>query len=167
LQDIQILYEQHTQETGQVFTPDAISYAFEQTQGQPWLVNALAYQACFRDEEDRAKPITKKVLEDAKEALIKRCDTHFSVLIDSLQEPRVCAVIDAIISGENTNLNLSRDDLSYLRDLGLIKESGLVIKNPIYQEIIPRALSHAFTEKILKADWKDLLIKKQAPIFFF
>ena len=32
---------------------DAIDYAFEITQGQPWLVNALAYEACFRTCTDR------------------------------------------------------------------------------------------------------------------
>ncbi|MBT2229852.1 hypothetical protein [Nonomuraea sp. NEAU-A123] len=36
------LYDQHTQATGQEFTKDAVEWAFELTQGQPWLVNALA-----------------------------------------------------------------------------------------------------------------------------
>ena len=66
--DIKILYAQHTEDTGQIFTEEAIQYAFEQTQGQPWLVNALAYQACFRDVQDRSEIITKEVLEKAREA---------------------------------------------------------------------------------------------------
>ena len=33
-QEVRMLYQQHTQETGQKFTDDAIVYAFEQTQGQ-------------------------------------------------------------------------------------------------------------------------------------
>ncbi|MES2199117.1 MAG: hypothetical protein V4489_02995 [Chlamydiota bacterium] len=78
LEDIKNLYRhrQHTQETGQAFTEEAMEYAFTQTQGQPWLVNALVYQACFRDVQDRSIPITKEVLEKAREALIKRCDTQ-------------------------------------------------------------------------------------------
>ncbi len=36
------LYQQHTAETGQQFSADAIQVAYELTQGQPWLVNALA-----------------------------------------------------------------------------------------------------------------------------
>ncbi|NJL61567.1 MAG: hypothetical protein HC903_06745 [Methylacidiphilales bacterium] len=36
------LYQQHTQDTGQIFTTEAIATAFDLTQGQPWLVNALA-----------------------------------------------------------------------------------------------------------------------------
>ena len=39
------LYQQHTDDTGQVFTLEAAARAFELTQGQPWLVNALARQA--------------------------------------------------------------------------------------------------------------------------
>ena len=46
-------------------------YAFEQTQGQPWLVNALAYQAGFRDVTDRTQPISLEVMQRAKETLVK------------------------------------------------------------------------------------------------
>ena len=58
-EQVKYLYEQHTQETGQEFTDEATEYTFYLTQGQPWLVNALAYQACFRDITDRTQPITK------------------------------------------------------------------------------------------------------------
>ncbi|PNK03574.1 polyketide biosynthesis operon protein CyrO, partial [Cylindrospermopsis raciborskii S07] len=43
--DVQNLYEQHTTATGQVFTPEAVQQAYYLTDGQPWLVNALARQA--------------------------------------------------------------------------------------------------------------------------
>jgi len=36
------LYAEHTGDTGQAFTPEALDRVFELTQGQPWLVNALA-----------------------------------------------------------------------------------------------------------------------------
>lgn len=36
------LYAQHTAETGQEFTGEAVERAFYYTQGQPWLVNAIA-----------------------------------------------------------------------------------------------------------------------------
>jgi hypothetical protein len=45
--DVQALYRQHTKETGQVFEPVALNRAWELTQGQPWLVNALGYEVCF------------------------------------------------------------------------------------------------------------------------
>ena len=143
LEDIQNLYRQHTQETGQVFTDEAIEYAFTQTQGQPWLVNALAYQACFRDVQARSIPITKEILENAKEALIKRCDTHMDALLDRLNEPRVLQIVDALISGGGEDQEFPIDDLQYVQDLGLIAKQGLSIANPIYQEIIPRALAYS------------------------
>jgi hypothetical protein len=41
-EEVAALYTQHTEATGQRFTPDAIAHAYELTQGQPWLVNAIA-----------------------------------------------------------------------------------------------------------------------------
>ncbi len=37
--DIELLYQQHTQATGQEFEKAALQKVFEQTDGQPWLVN--------------------------------------------------------------------------------------------------------------------------------
>ena len=149
LENIQTFYKQHTEDTGQVFTDEAISYAFEQTQGQPWLVNALAYQACFRDVKDRSLPITKEILERARESLIKRCDTHMDALIDRLQEPRVRGIIDILLSSSE-GPGFPPDDLQYVRDLGLISRKEIRIANPIYQEIIPRALAYTKQEEIMQ-----------------
>lgn len=137
------LYLQHTQETGQQFSDEAIAYAFEITQGQPWLVNALAYEACFEMVKDRSKPITKEILEQAKEALIKRRDTHIDALIDKLKEPRVRNIVDAIITGSDTSRDFPSDDIQYVRDLGFIKMAGLEIANPIYKEVFPRELTYS------------------------
>ena len=53
------LLGQHTKETGQPFTPDALDTVWTQTQGQPWLVNALADETCIHDEAaaDQRNPI--------------------------------------------------------------------------------------------------------------
>ena len=92
LEQVRELYEQHTQETGQQFTDEAIEYAFYLTQGQPWLVNALGHQACFKDVTDRSKSITKEIIDRARETLILRCDTDIDVLMNRLKEPRVHAI---------------------------------------------------------------------------
>src|SRR6056297_1547627 len=65
--EIRMLYEEHTQETGQEFEKAIFELAWDYTRGQPWLVNALAYEACFRNEEgkDRNKPITGQLFEAA------------------------------------------------------------------------------------------------------
>lgn len=51
--EVEALYRQHTKETGQAFEVKALAKAWDLTAGQPWLVNALAYETCFRMPEDR------------------------------------------------------------------------------------------------------------------
>jgi len=161
LEEVRNLYQQHTQATGQIFTEEAIAYAFVQTQGQPWLVNALGDQASTREVPDVSQPITKEALVRARDALILRRDTHIDVLIDRLKEPRVAHIIDAIISGIQRPSPFPSEDVKYATDLGLITiENGtLQIANPIYQEVIPRELTstrqHSFTQpraSFFKAD---------------
>ncbi len=151
-EEVKALYLQHTQETGQIFTEDAIAYTYEQTQGQPWLVNALGFQVTMRDLVDRSQPIQKEDMIRAREALIFRRDTHLDVLIDRLKEERVAHIIDAIIAGKRTPVPFPSEDVKYATDLGLITEQNdiLQISNPIYQEVIPRELTstrqHSFTQ---------------------
>ncbi len=142
--ELQALLHQHTDLTGQKFTPEALAYIWQQTQGQPWLVNALAYQVCFKLKEgrDRTQPITLERMKTARESLIQRRDTHLDQLTDKLKEPRVHRVIAQILAGEVQVDEFSIDDAQYIEDLGLIcRHPTWQIANPIYQEVIPRALT--------------------------
>jgi hypothetical protein len=131
------LYDQHTRETGQVFTADAKALAWELTRGQPWLVNSLARQAVENLVTDQSHPIEAAHLERAKEILIERRDTHLDSLIDRLREPRVRRIIEPILAGELLSPDLPFDDLQFVEDLGLLAPSaGLEIANPIYREIM-------------------------------
>ncbi len=115
------------------------------TQGQPWLVNALAHEVTFKMKANRgrSKPITVHMIEQAKENLILRRETHLDQLADKLNEKRVRNVIEPILSGQLAPEILLEDDVQYVYDLGLItKEGNLEIANPIYQEVIPRALTY-------------------------
>jgi hypothetical protein len=143
--DVETLYRQHTDETGQVFTPEALAYMWELTQGQPWLVNALGYETCFkmREGRDRTQPITLAQVEEAKENLILRRETHLDQLADKLDELRVQRVIEPLLAGEDFTTELNKDDVSYVLDLGLIRQTRageIRIANLIYQEVIPREL---------------------------
>ncbi|MCA1917394.1 MAG: ATP-binding protein, partial [Methanospirillum hungatei] len=44
---------EHTKETGQLFEDEALASVWNLTRGQPWLVNALAYEVCFKIEEGK------------------------------------------------------------------------------------------------------------------
>ncbi|MCC3404136.1 MAG: ATP-binding protein [Microcoleus sp. PH2017_10_PVI_O_A] len=137
------LYNQHTEDTGQVFTPEASALAFELTQGQPWLVNALAKEIVEELVTDESIAITAEHILTAKEILIKRQDTHLDSLAEKLRENRVKAIIEPILAGRELPES-SNDDRQYLVDLGLLRRDpagGLVIANPIYREVLPRVLA--------------------------
>ncbi len=140
--EVQALLGQHTDETGQVFTPDALATIWTQTQGQPWLVNALADQTCFRDgAADRRDPITAAAIVEAKEQLILRRETHLDQLADKLQEERVRRIVEPLLSGAEERHFTDRD-LEYVRDLGLVAQDlPYRIANSIYAEVIPRELT--------------------------
>lgn len=149
-EEVAELYAQHTEETGQGFTPEAAELAWYFTGGQPWLVNALARQLVREAVTDRDVEVTKEHVEAAKEALILRRDTHLDSLAKRLEEPRVRRVIEPIVAGIYPRTPIPEDDLDFVEDLGLVvsTEDGLAIANPIYREVIPRALT-SVTERLL------------------
>ena len=144
--DVTALLQQHTTATGQAFEPAALEEIWLDTQGQPWLVNALAYQACFSDTalRDRSLTVTVEHIRQAREALILRRDTHLDQLSDKLKEDRVRRVIEPLLESAGDVSGLHPDDVQYVYDLGLIKVNRpgqISIANRIYQEVIPRELT--------------------------
>ncbi len=153
--DIESLLGQHTDETGQVLTDEAQDEIWELTQGQPWLVNALAYEACFENKtgRDRSREITGEAIRDAREQLILRRETHLDQLTDKLQEERVRRVVEPLLRGTGAADSIPADDLAYVRDLGLVtRTSPVAIANPIYREVIPRDLTYTTQEMSIHHD---------------
>jgi hypothetical protein len=141
--DVRTLYAQHTADTGQIFLPKAAARAFELTQGQPWLVNALAKVAVEELAPDPTIPIAPALIDQAKDVLIQRQDTHLDSLAERLREPRVRAIIEPLLAG-TVPAELPADDVQFVQDLGLVRldpQAGLVIANPIYAAVIPRTLT--------------------------
>jgi hypothetical protein len=141
--EVAALYGQHTAETGQVFLPEALDRAFQLTQGQPWLVNALAAQLVDVLVPDVREPISTAKVDEARDILIRRQDTHLDSLIERLREPRVRAIIEPMLAGEPLG-DVPEDDIRFAVDLGLVRLSeagGLVVANPIYREVIVRTLA--------------------------
>ena len=154
--EVRSLLAQHTSETGQEFTAEAMATVFRQTQGQPWLVNALAYRACPRDDQGRygADPVTAETILEAQEELIVSRETHLDQLADKLREERVRRVVGPLLSGGDER-DFSAHDIEYVRDLGLIARQGpMRIANPIYAEVVPRELTYAAQEGLVQdAAW--------------
>jgi AAA-like domain len=142
--DIAELYDQHTQATGQSFQREIFDKVWDDTAGQPWLVNALAREACFKLEEgkDRSHPLDMELYLQAREQLIRSRATHLDQLTDKLREDRVHRVIVALLAGEVDAETISVDDLQYVQDMGLITlDQQVRISNAIYREVIPRELT--------------------------
>ena len=149
--EVRTLYQQHTAATGQTFADSIFPVLWEDTRGQPWLVNALGYEMTWEDREarDRSLPITHERYQAARERLIRSRQTHLDQLADKLREPRVHLVVAAILAGEERIDNIRDDDLQYVEDLGLITtRPSIAISNRIYQEIIPREITWAWQSTI-------------------
>ncbi len=143
------------------FSEDAAKRLYEITRGQPWLVNAIAYEIVEEMVPRKAniKKITKIEVDEAMENIIQRQEIHIKSLMDRLKEDRVRKVITPILIGSDFPEELSDDDLRYLTELGIIQlnNSGMIdIANPIYHEIIPRALVNP-TKRIIRYDLANYL----------
>jgi hypothetical protein len=139
-EEIVQLYRQHTGETGQVFEEDAVELVWQQTQGQPWLVNAIAREVIVEIlRSDYTKPVTADLVSEAIQDIILARPTHIDSLLERLKEDRVRKVIEPMILGKEF-IQRSSDDFLYTRDLGLIRvvNGRIEPSNPIYAEVIIR-----------------------------
>jgi hypothetical protein len=151
-EEICLLYQQHTDETGQVFEEHAIELVWQQTQGQPWLVNAVAREVIVKIlQSDYTQPVTAERVAKAVQTIILRRDTHIDSLLERLKEERVRKVIEPIIMGE-IYIGRMSDDFQYVTDLGLISTVGgqLAPANPIYAEVIARTLTYDMQQSLLE-----------------
>jgi hypothetical protein len=125
---IRTLYDQHTEATGQPFEPDAIKRACRWTEGQPWLINALADNIIAkRFREDYSRTVTGDDIDQSAQDLVLQNPPHFDSLAERLREPRVRRVIEPVIIGaKNLPANVSIDDVGYVIDLGLLKGNSSV-----------------------------------------
>jgi hypothetical protein len=144
-EEIRTLYGQHSEATGQAFDDSAIDRAWYWTEGQPWLVNALARQIVSgKLENDHMAEITGDHFDQAAATLIKGRSTHVGSLLARLQEPRVIRVMDAVFAGLKGTVSINSDDRQFCLDLGLLSENEnrtLRPANKIYEEVMSRTLT--------------------------
>jgi len=143
-EEVEHLYGQHTEDTGQIFPQDVMDSVYHYTQGQPWLVNAVAREITVKIlESDHAKKICPEHVEKAVETIIRRRDTHIDSLLERLKEERVRKIVEPVIVGEEKGFDFTDNDYQYVLDLGLLKnEKGVLVpSNPVYADVIIRKLS--------------------------
>ena len=142
----QALWLQHTAATSQTFDPAIFPELWEDTWGQPWLVNALGHQLIHKNRrlrDDRSIAVTLEDYWKAREELIQSRATHLDQLTDKLREPRIQHIIAPLLSAEDSiTLDVSVDDQQYAEDMGLIRtRPEVTIANRLYAEVIPRELT--------------------------
>jgi len=138
------LLGQHTEATGQGFAAEAVARLYELGQGHPWITNALADQIVRRDVKDRHTEVTAAHVEAAKETIILERRTHIDSLMARLREPRVRRILAPMLTGGTAESDALDDDFGYVLGLGLVRSRAgrYEIANPIYREVLPRALTH-------------------------
>ncbi|MDR1923664.1 MAG: PD-(D/E)XK nuclease domain-containing protein, partial [Planctomycetaceae bacterium] len=142
--DIIRLFAQRTEETGQQITQEALDYVWEQSGGQPWIVNSLFMRATMRVlEEDNYETVTLDHIYQAREQMILARETHLDALAFRLRDPNVRYLMETLMTGE-IDMRLSEcDAFRQCLDLGLVVRSptGVTAANPIYREVLAREIS--------------------------
>jgi hypothetical protein len=100
---------------------------------------------------DVTRPITADMVLDAKEILIQARTTHLDALAERLKQPQVKRVIQSIFTGDTESIfGIGEPGTDLCLDLGLItytSAGGFQIANPLYREILPRALNLPVTSR--------------------
>jgi hypothetical protein len=144
--DIARLFAQRTAETGQQITPAALDCAWDQSRGQPWLVNSLFMRATMRVlDETSAETVTPAHILAAREQMILARETHLDALAWRMEDPRVLRVMESLLTGEPDQQLAKGEGFRICLDLGLatIEHGTPQIANPIYREVLARQITYA------------------------
>jgi hypothetical protein len=159
-EDIKHLFAQHTTETGQEITQEALDYVWEQSKGQPWIVNNLFMRATMRVlDAESTETVSINHVYEARKQMIAARETHFDALGKRLTDPRVKHVVQTIISGDSDpQMGRMNPDVELVMDLGLVtwsSEKGFIIANPIYEEILTQQLNSGYHDSLpAPSTWK-------------
>ncbi|MDR1881045.1 MAG: PD-(D/E)XK nuclease domain-containing protein [Tannerellaceae bacterium] len=151
--DIAKLFAQRTAETGQQITQEALDYVFEQSQGQPWIVNSLFKRATLRVlDAESTETVALEHVQKARKQMIEARETHLDALAVRLRDPRIKHVVQTIITGDTDPLmGREHPDVELAIDLGLVNwtsMTGFTIANPVYEEILTRHLNSGYHDNL-------------------
>jgi hypothetical protein len=155
--DVVKLFAQRTAETGQQISPEALDYVYEQSRGQPWIVNSLFQRATMRVLDAKStETVTIAHIREAREQMILARETHLDALAYRLENKAVRKLMETFFSG-GVDLNLADSEgFRLCQDLGLVDiEGGIpIIANPIYREVLARQITFSPQLSIPQPEWK-------------
>jgi len=155
--DVKKLFAQRTEETGQQITDEALEYVWEQSQGQPWIINSLFERVTMRIlRRDNYSTVMREHLEQAREQMILARETHLDSLAVRIQEPAIRKVIESLITGTPDPELTSSEGFRICTDLGLVKKerNTPIVANPIYREVLARQLTYSAQDAIPEPEWQ-------------
>ncbi|MDR2578318.1 MAG: ATP-binding protein, partial [Chitinispirillales bacterium] len=155
--NISQLFAQRTEENGQKITDEALGYVWEQSRGQPWIVNNLFQRATMRVlDEDSAETVTLAHVTAAREQMVLARETHLDALAYRMENPKIRKIIESLIVGKTDPSLSGSEDFRLCLDLGLVtREKGTPsVANPIYREILARQLTIGPQDAIPEPDWQ-------------
>jgi hypothetical protein len=155
--DVENLFAQRTEETGQTINRDALEYVFEQSGGQPWIVNSLFMRAAMRVlQKDDYSTVTLEHIKEAREQMILARETHLDTLAVRIQEPAIRKVMESIITGTPDPELTASEGFRICMDLGLVKKerNTPMVANPIYKETLARQLTYSTQDAIPEPEWQ-------------
>jgi hypothetical protein len=132
LKNVRDLYSQYTEESNQPFTGEAVRKIYEETAGQPWLVNRLGTILTVKVKPGTSSPIDEQDVEKAIQILLKERNDHFDNLYEKAKlykESFVEIVFDHV------EYNPDDQDQTWLEQYGLVKniDGHAVVSNNIYK----------------------------------
>jgi hypothetical protein len=155
--DIEKLFAQRTEETGQAIDRDALDYVNEQSSGQPWIVNSLFKRATMRVlNEDDYSAVKLAHIREAREQMVLARETHLDSLVYRMEDPGIKKLMDTLITGE-VDLELAKSEAFRIcTDLGLVfMDKGVPsIANPIYKEVLARQMTIGAQAMIPEPEWQ-------------
>ena len=141
LKNVRDLYSQYTEETNQPFTEDAVKKVFDETAGQPWLVNRIGTILTVDIKPETTNPITAQDVEKGIKNLLKERNSHFDNL---LEKAKLYKETFVRITFNGVDYNPDDEDQSWLEQYGLINEKNdkAVVANAIYKRRFLKAFFH-------------------------
>jgi len=133
LENVRDLYAQYTKETNQPFTEKAVKKVYEETAGQPWLVNRLGTILTINIKPETINPVNKKDVEKGIKILLYEENSHFDNITEKARQYKE-TFIEVVFDG--VEYIPGDEEQSLLLVHGLIKAEGEKVKisNPIYKK---------------------------------
>jgi hypothetical protein len=155
--DIAHLFAQRAAETGQNISGEALEYVWEQSRGQPWIVNSLFKRATMRVlHEDSRETVTLEHIKEARQQMILARETHLDALAYRLEDLQIRKVLETIMTGEPDPHMAESEGFRLCEDLGMvIRERGTPkVANPIYREVLARQMTDGTQAAIPEPEWR-------------